>query len=166
MSPPRQQRKARFACKALVALAFCAPAALGAAWATGPEERLVVNAATGLAISGADPVAYFTDGKPRFGRADIELSQGGAVWRFRNEGNRAAFKEHPEIYRPQFGGYDPVAIARGVWVAGHPLNFALTGGKLYLFYSEEARAEFLAEPERIVAAAERRWPAVARAIGR
>ena len=73
---------------------------------------------TGLAISGFDPVAYFTDGKPVFGRPDLELSLGGAVWRFRNVGNRAAFADHPEIYRPRFGGYDPVAVARGALGAG------------------------------------------------
>ena len=44
----------------------------------------------------------------------------GAVWRFRNEGNRASFVAHPEIYGPQFGGYDPVDLARGVTVAGNP----------------------------------------------
>ncbi len=67
----------------------------------------------------------------------------GAVWRFRNEGNRAAFAEHPEVYMPHFGGYDPVAIARDTSVPGHPLFWAVTGERLYLFYSDEARAEFL-----------------------
>ena len=32
----------------------------------------------------------------------------GAIWRFRNEGNRAAFAADPEVYMPRFGGYDPV----------------------------------------------------------
>jgi hypothetical protein len=56
----------------------------------------------------------------------------GAVWRFRNEGNRAAFAEHPEVYLPRFGGYDAVAIARGVSVPGHPLFWTITGERLYL----------------------------------
>jgi hypothetical protein len=33
----------------------------------------------------------------------------GAVWRFRNEESRL-FVAHPEIYGPQFGGYDPVDL--------------------------------------------------------
>jgi hypothetical protein len=130
------------------------------------SERIVVNPLTGLAISGFDPVAYFTDGKPEFGRPDLELSEGGAVWHFRNEGNRAAFAEHPDVYTPRFGGYDPVAIARGNSVPGHPLFFAVTGERLYLFYSVEARAEFLTSPGRIIEAATRKWPEVARSIGR
>jgi hypothetical protein len=129
------------------------------------DDRTVVNSRSGLAISGFDPVAYFTDGAPKMGRPDLELSQSGAVWRFRNEGNRAAFAGNPDIYMPRFGGYDPVAIARGTSVPGHPLVWAVTGQRLYLFYSDPARAAFIADPGRIIEAAERKWPAVARAIG-
>ncbi|MBI2716417.1 MAG: hypothetical protein HYX37_18510 [Rhizobiales bacterium] len=129
-------------------------------------DPTVVNTHTGLAISGFDPVAYFTDGKPKFGRPDMELSLDGAVWRFRNEGNKAAFSDHPEVYSPRFGGYDPVAVARGASVPGHPLFWVVVGGRLYLFYDAKARAAFVAEPGRIIESAERKWPAVARTIGR
>ena len=73
---------------------------------------------------------------------------------------------HPDVYMPHFGGYDPVAVARGVSVPGHPLFWPVTGERLYLFYSAEARAAFLADPGRIIAARERKWPEVARTIGR
>ena len=125
----------------------------------------MVDAHTGLAISGFDPVAYFTDGKPEPGRSGLELNLGGAVWQFRNEGNRAAFAEHPDVYAPRFGGYDPVAIARGVSVPGHPLIWAVVGERLYLFYDVEARAAFLADPGRLLVAAERKWPALAKDLG-
>ena len=127
---------------------------------------MVVNPNTGLAISGFDPVAYFTDDKPEFGRPDLELRVDGVVWRFVNEGDRAAFKDHPEVYAPRFGGYDPVALSRGNSVPGHPLFWVVTGERLYLFYSGKARAAFLADPGRYIDAATRKWPAVARAIGR
>jgi hypothetical protein len=138
------------------------PGALQAA----TDDRMVVNPTTGLAISGFDPVAYFTDGKAEFGRPDLELSLDGVVWRFRNVGNRDAFVGHPEVYAPRFGGHDPVAIARGASVAGHPMFWAVTGGRLYLFYSDSARVAFVADPGRIIEAAERKWPEVARTIGR
>ncbi|HEU5019402.1 MAG TPA: YHS domain-containing (seleno)protein [Pseudolabrys sp.] len=131
--------------------------------APGP---LVVDGHTGLALSGFDPVAYFTEHKPKLGRAGLELRQNGAVWRFCNEGNRAAFAEHPDIYGPRFGGYDPVAIARGASVAGHPLIWAMVGARLYLFYNAAARAVFLSDPGRIIMAAERKWPTVAAGIPR
>ena len=58
-------------------------------------ERVVTNRHTGLAIDGFDPVAYFVDGAPSSGRADLEFRFAGATWRFRNEGNRAAFAAAP-----------------------------------------------------------------------
>ncbi len=159
MTAGRRQRKSRRALSALAALALCGIGVhAGRLEAAGAEERLVVDPATGLAISGVDPVAYFTDRQPRFGRPALELSRDGAVWRFRNEGNRAAFADNPDVYRPRFGGYDPVAIARGTSVPGHPFVWAVTGGRLYLFYDEAARAAFLADPERVIAAAERNGP--------
>ena len=123
-------------------------------------ERIVADTATGLAISGFDPVGYFTDSAAKFGRPEIEQSFGGAVWRFLNAGNRAAFVAHPEVYMPRFGGYDPVAASRGKSVAGHPLHWAISDRRLYLFYDKRNRAEFLADADRIVAEAERRWPQV------
>jgi hypothetical protein len=42
----------------------------------------------------------------------------------------------------------------------------VTGGRLYLFYSDTARAAFVAEAGRIIEAAERKWPEVARTIER
>ena len=163
MTPARRRRKLRLVFGPLAALGLCAGIAAPAARAA-TDQPVAVNAATGLAISGFDPVAYFTDGKPKFGRADLELRVNGVVWRFVNEGDKAAFADHPEIYTPRFGGYDPVAVARGHSVPGHPLFWVVTGQRLYLFYSAEARTAFLADPGRYIAAATRKWPTVARSI--
>jgi hypothetical protein len=164
MTAARRLRKARFSLVLLIALGFCAGLAALPTCA-GAGEPVVVNPDTGLAISGFDPVAYFTDGKPEIGHPDLELRVNGIVWRFVNEGDRAAFKDNPQVYTPRFGGYDPVALARGTSVPGHPLFWAVTGERLYLFYSEGARAAFLADPGRYIEAATRKWPAIARAIG-
>lgn len=129
-------------------------------------EPVVVNPASGLAISGFDPVAYFSRGAAVLGRPELELGLGGVVWRFLNVGNRAAFAEHPDVYAPQFGGYDPVAIGRGASVAGHPEIWAISGERLYLFYDDAARGEFLADPARIIERANQKWPGVAHGIAR
>jgi hypothetical protein len=150
-----------------MAAAFLATALACATSAPKPLRAapVVVNPTTGLAISGVDPVAYFTDGKPVFGRPDVELTYDGTVWRFENEGNRAAFKADPDVYMPRFGGYDPVAIAQGKWVAGYPLFWAVVGERLYLFYDEAARAVFLTDAGRLIETATRKWPDVARTMG-
>ena len=114
--------------------------------AAATTERVVVNRFTGLAIEGFDPVAYFTDARPEAGVEDYRGRRAGAVWRFRNEGNRASFVAHPDIYGPQFGGYDPIDLARGVTVAGNPRFWLVSGERLYLFGREETRDAFAADP--------------------
>ena len=165
MTAARQQRKRPFlrglALFIALGAGIFAPQAINAA----TDGQLTVNPDTGLAISGFDPVSYFTDGKALFGRPEFELNKDGAVWRFSNEGNRGAFEQHPEIYAPRFGGYDPVAIGRDRSVRGHPLFWAVVGQRLYFFYSEKTRLAFLADPGRIIATAERKWPDVSRALG-
>lgn len=160
MTLRRQERKgstyfARAGLAVLLVLCACS-----LALAQGTTERVVVNRFTGLAISGFDPVAYFTDtsASPMRGDERFEAVQDGAVWRFRNEGNRAAFVAHPEIYAPRFGGYDPVDVARGRPVQGLPRLFAIHGQRLYLFASETSRTAFAANPEGFANSAQRRWP--------
>ena len=153
---------------ALIALGFLA--GLGATVAMGSmpgslalaqtTERVITNRYSGLAIEGYDVLAYFIDGRPELGLPDFEAAQGGAVWRFRNEGNRDSFIAHPEIYGPQFGGYDPVDLARGITVAGSPLFWLVSGDRLYLFGHEDARDAFAANPAPYLKEAKARWPAL------
>ncbi len=132
--------------------------------ARSAADPIVVNPDTGLAISGFDPVAYFTAQKPEFGRSELELRLAGAVWQFRNVGNRDAFQAHPEVYMPRFGGYDPVAVARGKMVPGNPRIWAVVGQRLYLFYDDAARRTFLGDPGRLLVTAERKWPEIIKAV--
>jgi len=139
----------------LVALTLTCPAADRAV-----TERIVVDRHTGLAIGGFDPVAYFVEAEAVLGKGDFEYALADTVWRFRNEGNRAAFVDNPEIYMPRFGGYDPVAVAREVGVPGNPRLWMIVEKRLYLFYSPEARTAFADNFKTIVEAAARNWPAV------
>jgi YHS domain-containing protein len=123
-------------------------------------EIVVTDRYSGLAIYGYDPVAYFTDSSPKLGRPEFELPFRGAVWRFCNEGNRAAFAAHPEVYVPRFGGHDPMAIARGAPTPGHPELWLIINARLYLFFSQASLDAFVREPNHAAAAAERRWPEV------
>lgn len=123
-------------------------------------ERLVVDRNTGLAIGGVDPVAYFTDGEMRAGSPEFEASAMGAVWRFCNVDNRTFFLKAPEVYAPQFGGYDPIDVARGVAVAGVPRLWLIHDKRLFLFSREEARDAFAAAPESLAHTAELAWPAL------
>jgi YHS domain-containing protein len=127
-------------------------------------ELVISDPLTGIALYGFDPVAYFVDGEAREGSAGFELTHAGLVWRFRNEGNRAAFAEQPGAYMPRFGGYDPVGVARGVSASGYPALFAIHDNRLVLFASEENRKTFLASPNAALDAAEAAWPKLAQKL--
>jgi hypothetical protein len=127
-------------------------------------ELVISDPLTGIALYGFDAVAYFVDGEAREGLAGFELKHAGLVWRFRNEGNRAAFAERPGDYMPRFGGYDPLGIARGVPASGFPSLFVVHDNKLVLFASEENRKTFLASPNEALDAAEAAWPKVAQKL--
>ncbi len=167
MTAQRQERNGWRLGNAFIAL-LCSAAAAGIALAAqaGTSERLVADRTTGLAIGGFDPVAYFTDAQPLVGRAAFEAAEAGAIWRFRNEGNRAVFAGHPEIYGPQFGGYDPIDLARGVAVAGQPRFWLVAGQRLFLFGRSESRDAFAADPARFAREARQRWPGVQETLAR
>lgn len=152
---------------ALVALlALSSGLSFGLPSQAATSERVVTDRYSGLAIGGFDPVAYFTDGEALAGSSDFELTLQGTVWRFRSEGNRAAFEAYPEIYGPQFGGYDPVDMARGVVYPGSPRLWLVVGRRLYLFGRPDSRDAFAAAPGRFLTAADRNWPAAQAALSR
>jgi hypothetical protein len=150
----------------LAFIALAGLAAMAGLAQAATTERVVVDRYTGLALGGFDPVAYFTDARPMAGRPGFEVSEAGAVWRFHNEGNRAFFLADPEIYGPQFGGYDPTDAARGVAVAGSPQLWLILGQRLFLFGAAESRDAFAADPSRILREAKQRWPGLQETLAR
>jgi hypothetical protein len=168
MTAQRQERNGRRLGTAFIALlsGIAAIAGLAIAAQAATTERVVVDRYTGLALGGFDPVAYFTDARPLAGRPGFEASEAGAVWRFRNEDNRAFFLAHPEIYGPQFGGYDPTDLARGVAVAGSPTFWLVAGQRLFLFGHAESRDAFAADPARFAREARQRWPVLQETLAR
>jgi hypothetical protein len=165
MTAARHGRKLSLLCLAIrLAAALALGGVLVLPLGAATTEYIVVDRNTGLAINGFDPVAYFTDAAPIVGKGEFELTWEGAVWRFRNDGNRAAFAANPEVYMPRFGGYDPIGVTRGVGVAGDPRLWLVSGERLYLFYTREARDAFAADAEEVRAVADRNWPSVQRTL--
>lgn len=158
MTLRRQERNGGLAVAGFLLALLLTASGVEPALAQATTERVVINRLTGLAISGFDPVAYFTEGVAAAGTEQFEAVRDGAVWRFRNEGNRAAFMAHPEVYGPQFGGHDPVDAARGRVVEGLPNVWQIHNQRLFLFASEAGRAAFSVDPDGFFKAAERQWP--------
>jgi hypothetical protein len=147
-----------------VVLAALFAAGFGSVSGAAGAERFVVDRHTGLALYGIDPVGFYTNKKPTEGREQFEFRYSGVIWRFENEGNRAAFIKDPAVYAPRYGGFDPVGVGRGVATPGYPSLWSVVENRLYLFYTAEAQKIFLADPRAADAAAEARWAAVMKDI--
>ncbi len=118
--------------------------------------------ATGFAIGGYDPVAYFTQNSAILGQEGVEHRWRGAIWQFASSGNRDAFAKHPEIYAPGFAGYDARSLAKGLTVQGSPEFWALFDGKVYFFQDASSLRKWQRDPQGMTAAAQINWTALAR----
>lgn len=129
-------------------------------------ERIQTDPMTGFALAGYDPVAYFVEGEPVAGNGDHELAWKGVVWRFANIGNLEAFRDAPDIYAPQFGGYGALAVARGYAAQASPRIWVIHDQKLYFFATPVSRAAWLKLPDQLADEGQRRWPEIERTLVR
>jgi hypothetical protein len=114
------------------------------------------------ALSGSDPVAYFTGGKARRGSVDITHDWGGVTWRFESEENRRLFIAGPQKFAPQYGGYCAMAMAKGELIKPDPRQFVVWDDKLYLFYTRDALGNWKRSKEKNIESADRNWATIAR----
>ena len=87
-----------------------------------------------VAISGYDPVAYFTHGKALKGRKETSAGHRGVTYYFATEEDKKLFTESPTKYVPTYGGWCATAMAKGEKVEIDPTNFKVTNGRLFLFF--------------------------------
>ena len=114
------------------------------------------------ALDGYDPVAYFTEGAPRRGSRELVHEWQGARWHFASAENLARFREQPERYAPQFGGYCAYAVAHAYTARVDPAAWHIEDGRLYLNFDAETRAAWLANKAAFIRDAAANWPAVIR----
>lgn len=94
----------------------------------------------GLAIRGFDAVAYFAADGAAKGDPKYQFAWNGAKWLFASAENLERFRQDPEAYAPQFGGYCSYAVSRGYTADGDPEAWKIVDGKLYLNYNKEVRS--------------------------
>lgn len=121
-----------------------------------------------LSISGYDPVAYFTDGKPVPGSSEFEYVWHGSRWRFASAAHRDLFIKDPDHYAPQYDGY--CALGASIEGAAHkdtvdPNAWAIVDGKLYLVHNRHALQVWQKHAEDHIKQANRDWQIVRNLAG-
>jgi hypothetical protein len=115
---------------------------------------------SGDAIRGYDPVAYFNEGKPVQGTDDLTFVWKDATWKFASEANLKSFKEDPEKFAPQFGGYCAYGMMKGYKAPTSPDAWTIVDGKLYLNYNKDVRSLWNEKQQEYIATAVKNWPTV------
>ena len=83
-------------------------------------------------ISGYDPVAYFTDGKPVRGSGYHTTVVDGVTYAFATAEHQKMFEANPQKYLPAYGGYCAYGVAVGKKFVADPEVWKIVEGKLYL----------------------------------
>ena len=113
-----------------------------------------------VAVSGYDPVAYFTEGKPVKGTPQFSIDHAGVEWRFSSQQNLDMFVANPQKYAPQFGGYCAWAVAHNTTAKADPTQWSVVDGKLYLNYDAEIQSRWIKDKMTYIERGNRHWPSV------
>jgi enamine deaminase RidA (YjgF/YER057c/UK114 family) len=117
-----------------------------------------------LSISGYDPVAYFTNGRPVQGKAEFEHVWRKLRWRFASGEHRDLFIKDPQRYAPQYDGYCAMGVSNEA--AAHkdtvdPEAWAIVDGKLYLVHNTYWLEQWREKANEYIKKADKDWQAVA-----
>ncbi len=96
----------------------------------------------GVAIKGYDAVAYFTDGKAEMGKSDYSYKWNDAEWHFANADHLKMFKENPDKYAPQYGGFCAYGVAHEACGTTDPTAWKIVDGKLYLITNKDIKMKW------------------------
>lgn len=114
----------------------------------------------GFAINGYDAVSYFAGQGPVKGNAQFAVDWKGAKWLFASQANATLFKNSPEKYAPQYGGYCAYGCSRGYKAKTSPDAWTLVNGKLYLNYDTDIRSRWDKDRANYIQKADANWPEV------
>jgi YHS domain-containing protein len=133
---------------------------VSAAAQTATVRQKEYNVKKNIAIEGYDPVSYFK-GKPLEGKSGFKITHQGVTYLFASQDNLNAFKQSPEKYEPEYGGWCAYAMGEsGEKVKIDPETYKIMDGKLYLFYNfwlNNTLSEWDKAEKRLKESADKNW---------
>lgn len=112
----------------------------------------------GVTLQGYDAVAYFTEMKAVKGNPAFFARYNGATYWFSSEQNAAMFKDHPEMFAPQYGSFCGYAMSLGKLRPINPEIFDIINGRLILQHTQDAYEQFHKDLNGNVIKADEQWP--------
>ena len=115
----------------------------------------------GVGLSGYDPVAFFTEGKPVKGNPQYQSrydNYGGATYYFTSADHKSLFDQNPEKYAPQYGGYCVTAMSMGKVEEIQVDSFVIHNDRLLMQRNNMAKMVLMKNPDERLATADKNWP--------
>jgi YHS domain-containing protein len=124
------------------------------------EEKAFLNSTSKneVILKGYDAVAYFTQNAALKGNAAYSARYNGATYYFSSEANANMFKDHPEMFAPQYGAFCGYAMSINKLKPIDPTVFQIYNGRLILHSSKDAFDLFNKETDDSVVKADNNWP--------
>lgn len=113
-----------------------------------------------LAISGYDPVAYFTESKAVKGEHKFSAVHNNAIYLFSSIKHRDQFNASPDKYAPQYGGYCAFGVTKHRKFGADPQAWRVVDGKLYLNLNKKVQKIWLEDVPGNIESAEEVWPEI------
>lgn len=114
----------------------------------------------GKAIKGYDPVAFFKQSKAIKGIDSFSYQWNNATWLFANAEDLNAFKDAPEKYAPQYGGYCAYGTADGHKAPTQTDTWTIVNDKLYFNYNSKVKENWMKDQPNLIIKADQQWPTV------
>lgn len=111
----------------------------------------------GLAIAGYDAVAFFTESKPTRGLGAHSFLWKGATWTFSSDSNLAKFRDDPQKYAPQYGGYCAYGMSNGYKAPTQAETWTIIDSKLYFNYNKQVKETWSKDPSGYIRKADVNW---------
>lgn len=111
----------------------------------------------GVAVNGYDVVAYHTEADAVKGDSKFSHHWNNVNWHFSSKTNLKKFKQSPNRYAPQYGGYCAYAASKGSLAPTDPQAWTVYKKKLYLNYSGVVRDTWKRNIDQYIEQADQNW---------
>lgn len=130
------------------------------AFFTANAQKSEIFVSSGKAIKGYDPVAFFKEAKAVKGNDSLSLTYKNATWLFANAENLEAFKNSPEKFEPQYGGYCAYGTANGYKAPTQTETWTIVDDKLYFNYNQKVKESWNKQQAPLIEKANTNWPLI------
>lgn len=123
-------------------------------------QKSAIFAPDGKAIRGYDPVAFFNDSRAVSGVDSLSYQWQDAIWLFSTRTNLELFKQNPQKYSPQYGGYCAYGTSQGHKAPTETDTWSIVKDKLYFNYNKKVQELWLKDQPALIKKADIQWPEI------